>query len=95
MEFVSLAGIDRLGAVAVLAIVAGLVITNKLVWHTQLKREVARGDRWEKIALEALTLGAAAGVRAAEVAVGVVAALPDPQQRRNDAAADAQGDAPT
>jgi phage shock protein A len=88
MEFLSLAGIDKLGAMAVFTIVAILVITDKLVWHTRLKKAEARADRWEAKALEALALGATAGVRAAEVAVGVVASIPDPQQRRDLSEAD-------
>lgn len=70
--------LDRVGAVAVLLLVAIAVITDKLVWHTRLKQERDRADRWETVALEALSAGAQAGVKAAEVTVDVVTAMPDP-----------------
>jgi hypothetical protein len=74
--------IDRISGVVILAAMAVLVITDKLVWHTRLRSANARADRWEAIALKALTAGAAAGIQAAEVAVDVVASLPDPQGER-------------
>lgn len=70
--------LDRLGVVTTLSLFAIAVITDKLVWHRRLAREIERADRWESIALEALSSGAQAGVNAAEVAASVVAALPDP-----------------
>lgn len=70
--------LDRLTAVVVLSAVAISVITDKLVWHTRLKKAEERADRWEKVALEALRSGAEAGVKAAEVTVDVVSAMPDP-----------------
>lgn len=78
----NLAALDRAGLVGVLVIVALGVITEKLVWHTRLKSAEARADRWERIALDALTVGAEAGVKAAEVAAGVVSALPDPGKEK-------------
>lgn len=80
----ALPAIDRLGAVSVLTLVAFAVITDRLVWHTRLKKTEADRDKWQKIAIEALTGPAQAGVRAAEVAVGVVSALPDPAQRSSN-----------
>lgn len=77
--------IDRMGAAGTVILFALLVITDKLIWHTRYKAETERADRWEKIALEALTAGAQAGVQAAEIAVGVVSAIPDPQGDRNRA----------
>lgn len=74
--------LDRLGALGTLLVVALAIITDKLVWHTRLKAAEARADRWERVALDALTAGAQAGVRAAEVAVDVVSALPDPARGR-------------
>ena len=84
MEFLSGATVDRVGAVTILLLVALAVITNKLVWHTRLTAETKRADRWEKVALEALSAGAQAGVKAAEVAVGVVSAMPDPARKDGD-----------
>lgn len=72
------ANVDRLGMVTVVVFIAFAVIMDKLVWHTRLTNAEARADRWEQIALEALTLGARAGVKAAEVTVDVVSAMPDP-----------------
>lgn len=83
-QLFSLATADKVSAVAVVIIVCTLVITDKLGWHTRWERAEARADRWEKVALEALTAGAQAGVKAAEVAVGVVSALPDPKQDHSD-----------
>lgn len=96
-QFFTLANLDRLSVFAVLVIMAVSVITEKFVWHTRVDRDLKaeqnrtaqandRADRWEKVALEALTAGAQAGVKAAEVAVGVVSSIPDPQQLRDDAA---------
>ena len=79
MDFLTAEALDRAGSLVILSVIALAVITDKLVWHTRLKKAEARADRWEATALEALTLGAAAGVRAAEVAVDVVSALPDPR----------------
>lgn len=89
MDLISLDMLDKLSAVVILCAVALSVITDKLVWHTRLKavekqaaealdRSEKRADRWEQVALEALTAGAQAGVKAAETAVTVVSALPDP-----------------
>jgi len=90
MDFFStglVSAVDKAGSVVVLAIIAIAVITDKLVWHTRLKKAEARADRWEHIALDALAGPAQAGVRAAEVAVGVVSNIPDPQGERDRAKA--------
>lgn len=78
----NLAVLDRAGLVGVLVIVALGVITEKLVWHTRLKSAEARADRWERVALDALTVGAKAGVKAAEVTADVVSSLPDPGKEK-------------
>lgn len=78
MDFLTPAALDKLGVVAILSLVALSIITDKLVWHTRLKKAEARAERWERVALDALHAGATAGVRAAEVAVGVVSSIPDP-----------------
>lgn len=75
--------IDRIGAVGTLILIAVMVITDKLVWHTRLAAAEKRADRWEAAALNALTIGAQAGVKAAEAAVDVVTALPNPQGDRD------------
>lgn len=85
-EFFSAGNIDNLSTTAVLCVVAILVITGKLLWHktveTAIQRERDRADRWETVALEALSAGAQAGVKAAEVAVEVVSTIPDPARER-------------
>lgn len=82
MEFLTAGILDKLGTVVILTAVAISVITDKLVWHTRLRRAEDRAARWEKVAIEALTAGAQAGVRAAEVTVDVVSAMPDPTRDR-------------
>lgn len=86
-EFLPMDALDKLGATAILLFIAMLVITDKLVWHTRLRNAEARADRWERIALDALSAGAQAGVKAAEVTVGVVAAIPDPERDRHQSGA--------
>lgn len=81
MDFAAAELLDKLGTVVVILLVAYGVITEKLVWHTRFKRETERADRWERVALDALKLGAQAGVKAAEVTADVVAALPDPAKK--------------
>lgn len=85
MEYLSgvLPVLDKVGAATVIIFVALLVITRKLVWHTDLKKAEARADFWENRAWEAIGLGAAAGVRAAEVTAKVVSSLPDPMLDKN------------
>ena len=83
-EFLGSLNPDKITAVGTLVIVAVAIITDKLVWHKRFENEQKRADRWETIALEALTAGAQAGVKAAEVTVGVISALPDPQRDRSD-----------
>ena len=77
MEFLSdISVLDKVTTVGVLLATAIAVITDKLVWHTRLKKAEERADRWEAIALDALSAGAQAGVRAAETTVELVSALP-------------------
>ena len=47
-------GLLNLTGPAALSLVAILVITRRLVWHTDLTRERERGDKWEGYALRAL-----------------------------------------
>lgn len=94
-DLFTLATLDKITALAILAAVALAVIKDKLIWHTRMEsaesmwrerlaKAEGRADRWETVALEALTAGAQAGVKAAEVAVGVVSALPDPAKDMQD-----------
>lgn len=81
MDFITAEVLNKLGMVGVLATIAVLVITDKLIWHTRLKKAEDRAERWEKVAIEALALGTQAGVKAAEVTADVVSALPDPARK--------------
>lgn len=90
-EFFTVARIDSIGAVATIIVVAVLVITDKLVWHTRHKAVIKRAERWENIALD-LLVSAKAGVAAAEVTANVVAGLPDPQGLRERAARESDGE---
>lgn len=87
MDFVTADLLNDIGVLTVLVAIALAVITDKLVWHTRLKRaearaerEEARAERWERLALDALTASAQASVAAAEITADVVRALPDPAQ---------------
>lgn len=83
MDFISSADFwNNIGVVGLVVFFGLLVITDKLVWHTRLKRANDRADKWERVALDALVLGAQAGVKAAEVTADVVSALPDPTRPR-------------
>lgn len=76
--------LDNISVSATFVLVAILIITEKLVWHTRLKKAEERADRWERIALDAMKMGALAGVRVAEVAVDVVSAIPDPARDQTE-----------
>lgn len=89
MDLISLGMLDKLSTLVVLSALALSVITDKLIWHTRLddvearfkseiERAEKRADRWERVALDAMQAGAQAGVKAAETAVDVVSAIPDP-----------------
>lgn len=62
---------------AALALVALMVITDRLVWHTRLKAAEARADKWEGIALRAVGVAETLTVHG-EVANDVLTKLPDP-----------------
>lgn len=86
MDLLTAANLDNISVTVLLGLIALAVITDKLVWHTRLKKAEARAERWEALALDAMQAGAKAGVTAAEVAVGIVSSIPDPQGDRDKAA---------
>lgn len=92
MDFVTAELFNQIGPAATVIVFALAVITDKLVWHTRLKKAEARAERWETVALDALIAGAQAGVRAAEVTVDVVSAIPDPEKLREQVRAAAGGE---
>lgn len=77
--------IDKVGTFAVIVLLALAVITDKLVWHTRYKRALEEIKHWQGLTMEAYKIGAQAGVQAAETAVSVVSAIPDPQGDRDRA----------
>lgn len=68
-------GLLDLTGPAALSLVAVLVITRRLVWHTDLAKVEAQRDRWEAIALTALTAAERLTVHA-EVTEKVLTNLP-------------------
>lgn len=65
------------------ALIVVLLLSDRLVWHTRLKKAEAQRDRWEGIALKALGVADKLTVQA-EVTNEVLTRLPDPvlEQRR-------------
>lgn len=79
-EFLSIAPtLDRLGAVAMIMLFAWLVFSERLISRKRFDKMQEDRDKWQSIAIKALTGPAQAGVLAAEVAATVVSNLPDPQ----------------
>ena len=75
-------GLLDLTGPAAITLCALLVITDRLVWHTRLSKAEAQRDRWEGIALTALTAAERLTVHA-EVTEKVLTNLPTgaPQER--------------
>lgn len=65
------------GAAGVLALVAVLVITDKLVWHKRLRLTEQERDHWRGVALTALGVADKMTVHG-EVTAEVLTRLPDP-----------------
>lgn len=62
---------------AALVVVALMVITDKLIWHTRLAKVEKQRDDWQAMALRALGVADKMTVHA-EVANEIVSKLPDP-----------------
>lgn len=75
--------LDKGGFVVAVVVIAIMVIMDKLVWHTRLKKAEDQRDRWEGIALR-LMADAQAGVKVTEAAVGIIASLPDPARDKDE-----------
>lgn len=69
--------LDNLTGYGALIVVAVMVITRKLVWHADLAKAEARADRWEGIALQALSTAEKLTVQA-EVTNSYLKKIPDP-----------------
>lgn len=69
--------ISEITGTGILVLVAILVITRKMVWHTDLDKAEERTKRWEDIALSALGVADKMTVHA-EVTNKVLKHLPDP-----------------
>lgn len=80
MEFLNSLPFSEITGTAVLCAVAGLVITDKLIWHTRLRHCEEQRDKWERIALTALGTAEKLTVQA-EVTNEVLTRLPDPTDR--------------
>lgn len=76
-EWFTAASLTELSGTAVLAAVALLVITDKLVWHKRLKAEQDARKRWEEIALRSLGVTEKLTVQS-ELTNDVLTRLPDP-----------------
>lgn len=70
------------GAVGLLTLVVLLVLTDKLIWHTRLRKAEADRDRWQGIALRAMGVADKLTVQG-EVTTALVASLPDPAARED------------
>ncbi|MDP9820375.1 hypothetical protein [Nocardioides massiliensis] len=81
MEWAGISSVAQLSTPAVLAVIALLVITDKLVWHTRLKRAEKRVEKLEEMLLSALGVAERTTV-GAEVAHKVIEQLPDPGSGR-------------
>lgn len=75
-------GITDLGTPAVLAVIALLVITDKLVWHTRLKTSEARVQRLEEMLWASIGVAERA-TAGAEVTSDVLSKLPGPGARES------------
>jgi hypothetical protein len=74
---------NSIGIVGLWGVVALMVITRRLVWHTDLRRAEARADRWEGVALKLLGVSEKLTV-SAEVASAVLSTLPDPGSEQSE-----------
>lgn len=77
MDWLTASNLGNLPAAGVVIVMGLLVITDKLVWHTRLRRVEAERDRWQGVALKALGIADQLTVHA-EVASEVLTRLPDP-----------------
>lgn len=71
--------LDQVTGYGVLVVIALLVITDKLVWHSRLEKAEKRVERLEGMLDRALGVSERSVV-GAEVAADVVSKLPDPAQ---------------
>ncbi len=81
MEWAGISSVGQLSTPAVLAVIALLVITDKLVWHTRLRRAEQRVEKLEGMLLSALGVAERTTV-GAEVAHKVIGHLPDPGKEK-------------
>lgn len=78
MEWLSGLPVGEITGPAALVLVAVLVITDKLVWHTRLAKAEAARERWERVALEVLDVTGRLTVQAEVTNDVLTAALPPP-----------------
>jgi hypothetical protein len=82
LEGIAISELLDMSGVAVLGVVAVLVITRRLTWHTDLKEEREERKRWQEIALGALGVAERTTV-ASEVVHDLVSNLPDPAKEES------------
>jgi hypothetical protein len=83
LDGIPIALLNGLGGMALWTLIGYLMLTDRLVWHTRLNKEIARGDKWEGIALRALGVAEKMTVHA-EVANEVLTAIPVPGPQTPD-----------
>jgi hypothetical protein len=76
-EDIPLSGLADLSGPAVLSALALLAITDKIVWHTRLRRIEAERDHWRDMALRLLGVSETLTVQG-EVTNDLLTKLPDP-----------------
>ncbi len=81
LEWLQAASLADLSGPAILVAIAVLVITDKLVWHTRLRRAEQRVEKLESMLLSALGVAERTTV-GAEVAHKVIGHLPDPGKEK-------------
>ena len=77
LDGIVLPSLTDLSAGTFVALIVVLLLSDRLVWHTRLKKIEKERDRWEGIALTALGVADKLTVQA-EVTNEVLTRLPDP-----------------
>lgn len=77
IDGIALPSLTDLSSGTFVALIILLLLSDRLVWHTRLKKAEQERDRWEGIALKALGVADKLTVHA-EVTNEVLTRLPDP-----------------
>ena len=79
VDWLAASQIGQLSGPAVLSVIAILAITDKIVWHTRLRRIEKERDHWRDMAVGLLQTASSLTVTA-EVTNDLLTALPDPNK---------------